>query len=102
MPASPDHLNFMNCIVNTLQQKYGKGVGALFLQYGTLTLSCLQPYQKLTMICLLTDLAPTHQYPHQLKQSVALVKYVMNQLGYKPSKASPHKHAGHPHLLSQN
>ncbi|GAT30263.1 esterase [Aspergillus luchuensis] len=88
LPALPSHIDYSTSILKHLGQA-GINAGMLFLPY---------------------DLTPTAQYPHQMKQAVALLQYVIEDLGKRPSdivllgdSAGAHlilsvlSHLAHPH-----
>ncbi|KAI2997374.1 hypothetical protein CBS147346_8768 [Aspergillus niger] len=63
LPALPSHIDYSTSILKGLEQA-GIDAGMLFLPY---------------------ELTPTAQYPHQMKQAVALLQYVIEDLGKLPS-----------------
>ncbi|EHA25209.1 catalytic protein, partial [Aspergillus niger ATCC 1015] len=88
LPALPSHIDYSTSILKGLEQA-GIDAGMLFLPY---------------------ELTPTAQYPHQMKQAVALLQYVIEDLGKLPSdivllgdSAGAHlilsvlSHLAHPH-----
>jgi len=64
VPAGHDHFSFADSIC-AMAKSRGKSIGILFLQYG---------------------FAPHAQYPHQLRQTVELLRYAITELGKLPSQ----------------